>query len=323
MSAVTPPRIAPDPGTAPARPGDVVRRTPAARRSRRAEAAFGFGMIGLAGAAILLFTIGPILASFGLSFFAWDVITPPRFVGLDNYAAIGSDQRVVHSFGVTAVLAFSIVALQVAIGLFLALLVDQRRRASTKAIFRTVFYLPLLASTAAVSIFMTYMFNERFGVVNYYLTLLGGSGVPWLTSDAGAVVTIVFVAVWQSVGFTFVLFVAALAGLPRDVMEAAEIDGAGPVRSLLRIKLPLISPTVFFACVIGLINAMQLFDQAFIMTKGGPGTATTTITMVIYQTAFQNLQFGYGSAISMVLFAALIALTGLQFTLSRRLVFYS
>ncbi|GMA30320.1 carbohydrate ABC transporter permease [Litorihabitans aurantiacus] len=307
----TPDRLAPE------------RRTPGSRARRRHESAFGYGMIAIAALAIALFTLGPILVSLGLSFFSWDVISPPEFVGLDNYAQMAGDDRVVRSFGTTLLLAFAIVVLQVAIGLLLALLVQQRTRTFTRSVFRTVYYLPALASAAAVSIFMSYLFNERFGVVNYYLRLLGGSNVPWLTSEGGAIVTIVMVAVWQSIGFTFILFVAALTSVPRDVVEASEIDGAGPVRRLTSITLPLISPTVFFACVIGLINSMQLFDQPFILTQGGPGTATTTVTMVIYQTAFQNLQFGYGSAISMVLFAALLLLTGVQFVLSRKLVFYS
>jgi multiple sugar transport system permease protein len=201
-------------------------------------------------------------------------------------------------------------------------LVNQRRRTGTRTLFRTVFYLPLLASTASVAIFMGYLFDAKFGVINYYLGLLGLSGVPWLTSNWGASVTIVLVAAWQQTGFTFVLFVAALNSVPEDVIEAAAIDGAGPLRTLLRVKIPLISPTILFAAVVAMINAMQLFDQPYIMTKGGPGSATTTATIVMYQSAFQNLQFGYGSAIAIVLLLIILAITGLQFLAARKLVFY-
>ncbi|MGN6102439.1 MAG: carbohydrate ABC transporter permease, partial [Devosia sp.] len=156
----------------------------------------------------------------------------------------------------------------------------------------------------------------------YYLGLLGISNIPWLTSDFGATATIVIIAVWQQVGFAFVLFVAALSAMPRDVLEAAAIDGAGPVNTFFSVKLPMISPTVLFVSVVGLIGAMQLFDQPYVMTKGGPGYTTTTTVLLIYQTAFQNLQFGYGSAISVMLLAVLIALTAMQFLGARWLVFY-
>jgi len=132
----------------------------------------------------------------------------------------------------------------------------------------------------------------------------------------------VLIAVWQQAGFTFVLFVAALMSVPTDVLEASQIDGAGPLRTLLRIKIPLISPTILFAAVVALINAMQLFDQPYIMTKGGPGSATTTVTISMYQKGFQNLQFGYGSAIAIVLLVAILIITGLQFLAARKLVFY-
>ncbi len=199
---------------------------------------------------------------------------------------------------------------------------NQRKLVWVRTLFRTAFYLPLLASTAAVSIFMGYLFDYKFGVVNYYLGLIGISNVPWLTSGFGAATTIVLITVWQQAGFTFVLFVAALMSVPTDVLESAQIDGAGGWRTLFRIKIPLISPTILFAAVVALINAMQLFDQPFIMTKGGPGSSTTTVTISMYQKGFQNLQFGYGSAIAIVLLAAILVITGLQFLAARKLVFY-
>ena len=292
-------------------------------RMRRREAGFGLAMIAPAMLVVLVFTLVPILASFVLSLFSWDVISQPKYVGLANFRRLAHDSTVVHSFRVTATLTVAIVALELVLGLGLAVLVQQRRRATTRALFRTAYYLPLLASGASVSIVMGYLFDEKFGVINYYLSLLGAPSVPWLTSDLGASVTIVLVVVWQQIGFTFILFVAALSTLPTDILEAAAMDGAGPVRLLLRIKLPLISPTVFFAAVVGVINTMQLFDQPYIMTSGGPGDATKTTVMVIYQTAFQNIEFGYGSTISVALFVVLLAVTGLQFLASRRWVFYS
>jgi len=280
-------------------------------------------MIGLSCLFVAIFTAIPIVASLGLSFFSWDVISSPQFVGVENYQRLFTDGPVLKSFGVTLGMALAIVVLQLTLGLALAVLVNQRKLVWIRTLFRTAFYLPLLASTAAVSIFMGYLFDYKFGVVNYYLGLLGIPNVPWLTSGFGAATTIVLIAVWQQVGFTFVLFVASLMSVPTDVLEAAQIDGAGPLRTLFRIKVPLISPTILFAAVVALINAMQLFDQPYIMTKGGPGSATTTVTISMYQKGFQNLQFGYASAISVLLFVALLLITAVQFAVSRKWVFYS
>jgi multiple sugar transport system permease protein len=288
----------------------------------RGEALFGYAMILPALLIVMLFTAGPIVASIGLSLYSWDVISPPSFIGLDNYTQLAGDQTVLHSFVVTFGLAVSIVVLEIAIGLGLALLVQQRRSNLARGTFRTIFYLPLLASASSVAIVMGYIFDQKFGVLNYYLGLLGIPNIPWLTSDFGATTTIVIIAVWQQLGFAFVLFIAALSSVPKDVLEAAQIDGASPVRTFFAVKLPMISPTVLFVSVVGMIGAMQLFDQPYVMTKGGPGYTTTTTVLLIYQTAFQNLQFGYGSAISVVLLLALIALTAMQFLGARKLVFY-
>jgi multiple sugar transport system permease protein len=297
-------------------------RRPGARRAARREAVFGYLMIGLAVAFVAVFTLIPIVVSLGLSFFSWDVITPPQFVGLKNFTRLFSDDQVLSSFGVTIMLAIGIVVLQIALGLLLAVLVNNRKHKWTKAFFRTTFYLPLLASTAAVSIFMGYLFDAKFGLINYYLNEIGLPSVPWLVNPTTAQITMVVIVVWQQVGFTFVLFVASLTSVPTDVLEAASIDGAGPWRALFRVKIPLISPTILFATVVAMINAMQLFDQPFIMTKGGPGTATTTATISMYQTGFQNLQFGYASAIAILLLVIILIVTGIQFLAARKLVFY-
>jgi multiple sugar transport system permease protein len=302
------------------RPGVTLR--PGARRTRRREATFGYLMIALAVVFVAVFTLVPILASLGLSFTSWDVFTAPKWVGLQNYVRLFSDGSVLASFGVTIGLAIAIVILQISLGMLLAVLANNRKRNATRVFFRTAFYLPLLASTAAVSIFTGYIFDTKFGLINYYLQAIGLPGVHWLNDPFWAQVTIVMVVVWQQVGFTFVLFVAALMSVPVDVQEAASIDGAGAWRMLFRIKIPLISPTILFATVIAMINAMQLFDQPFIMTKGGPGTATTTATIAMYQAGFQNLQFGFASAIAILLLLIIGIITGLQFIAARKLVFY-
>ncbi len=310
---------APPPAAGIARsPGRQRRR----RRAARREARFGWALAGPGLIIVVVFTAIPIVASFVLAFFNWDAISPPKFVGFGNFREMAHDSAVWQSLQVTIVLAVLIVVLQVGIGLMLALLVAQRTSKWARSIFRTAFFVPLLASAASISIVMSYLFDAHFGLVNYYLSLLHLPTIDWLGTSGGATATIVIVAVWQQLGFTFILFVAALNGLPLDVLEAAAIDGVGPVRMFLHVKLPLISPTVLFACVVGLINAMQLFDQPYVMTKGGPGDATKTTVYLIYEEAFQNIRFGYASAISVMLFVLLMIVTALQFVASRKWVFY-
>jgi multiple sugar transport system permease protein len=271
---------------------------------------------------IVVFTAGPIVASFALSLFRWNVINHPAFIGLQNYRALVHDSVVLHAFMTTALMAGLIVALQIGLGLGLAIVVERRSKRLRK-IYRAAFFFPLMTSAASISIVMTYMFDDHFGVVNYYLSLLHLPEVSWLGSTVGSVATIVLVVVWQQVGFTFILFVAALGNVPQELVEAAAVDGAGGFQRFRRVILAMISPTILFAAIVGVINSLQIFDQAYIMTSGGPGDATNTVVMQLYEAGFENLKFGYASAISVFLFIAVLALTALQFRLSRRWVYYS
>ena len=169
---------------------------------------------------------------------------------------------------------------------------------------------------------MSYLFNEDFGTVNKILALIGLGPVRWLTTTTGAMCVTVLVYVWQNFGFTFLLFVGGLASIPKDVYEAADIDGASGWRQLTRITLPLISPTMLVASVMAIISALQIFDQPYVLTRGGPGDSTRTAVMVIYQSAFQELHFGLASAIGLLLMVIIMIATWLQFRLSRRFVFY-
>lgn len=273
-------------------------------------------------AGIVVFTAGPIVASFALSLFRWNVINHPHFVGLANYRSLVHDTVVLHAFLTTAIMAALIVSLQIGLGLLLAVAVERRSRRLRK-LYRAAFFFPLMASAASISIVMVYMFDDHFGVVNYYLTLLHLPAVAWFGSPVGGVAMIVLVVVWQQFGFTFILFVAALGNVPQDLLEAAEVDGASGGQRFRRVTLYMISPTVLFAAVVGVINSLQIFDQPYIMTSGGPADATNTAVMMLYEAGFQNLKFGYASAIAVFLFLAVLSLTALQFRLSRRWVYYS
>lgn len=269
-----------------------------------------------------LFTFLPILASVVLAFFSWDIITPPRFVGLENFADIAADPTIRVSFLNTIGFVVVAVTLQLAVALVLAVLVNTRMPRLLKSFFRSVLFFPLVLSAASVSIIMGYLFNENFGLVNHVLNLLGMADVPWLTSTHGAMVVVILVYVWQNFGFSFLLFLGGLSSIPKEVYEAAQVDGATGWKQFWRITFPLVSPTTLVASVMAIISALQIFDQPYVLTRGGPGDSTRTAVMVIYESAFKQLEFGRASAIGIVLTVVIMLVTAVQFRLSRRFVFY-
>ena len=269
-----------------------------------------------------LFTFLPILASVVLAFFSWDIITPPRFVGLENFADIAADPTIRVSFLNTIGFVVVAVTLQLAVALVLAVLVNTRMPRLLKSFFRSVLFFPLVLSAASVSIIMGYLFNENFGLVNHVLNLLGMADVPWLTSTHGAMIVVILVYVWQNFGFSFLLFLGGLSSIPKEVYEAAQVDGATGWKQFWRITFPLVSPTTLVASVMAIISALQIFDQPYVLTRGGPGDSTRTAVMVIYESAFKQLEFGRASAIGIVLTIVIMLVTAVQFRLSRRFVFY-
>ena len=269
-----------------------------------------------------LFTFLPIIASLVLAFFRWDIISAPQFVGFANFAALAQDPTVRVSFLNTIVFVVVAVILQLGIALGLASMLQARMPSWLRVFLRSTFFFPLVLSAASVSIFMRYMFNEQFGVVNWLLSLVGIPAVPWLTSPTASAAVVVLVYVWQNFGFSFLLFLGALTNIPKELHEAASLDGATGWKQFSNVTLPLISPTVLVASVMAIISALQVFDQPYVLTNGGPGDSTRTAVMVIFESAFQQLEFGKASAIGLVLTVLILAVTALQFRLSRRFVFY-
>ena len=269
-----------------------------------------------------LFTFLPIIGSLVLAFFRWDIISAPQFVGFANFASLAQDPTVRVSFLNTIVFVVVAVILQLGIALSLASMLQARMPSWLRVFLRSTFFFPLVLSAASVSIFMRYMFNEQFGVVNWLLSLVGIPAVPWLTSPAASAAVVVLVYVWQNFGFSFLLFLGALTNIPKELHEAANLDGATGWKQFSNVTLPLISPTVLVASVMAIISALQVFDQPYVLTNGGPGDSTRTAVMVIFESAFQQLEFGEASAIGLILTVLILAVTALQFRLSRRFVFY-
>jgi multiple sugar transport system permease protein len=308
----------------------VYRRNPVARwlaadtmaGIKRQRMLLGYLFIAPTIIGLLVFVIGPMLGSFGLSFYKWNIFRPPEFVGLDNFERLAGDTRVFVSFRNTFILVVMTVVMLESLALALALAVYRMANKAFATFLRTAYFLPVLLSGASVAVTLGYLFNKDFGVINYYLGFLGIDKIPWLTSSDVVLFTIALTTVWRNLGFTFIIYLGGLSSMPGEVLEAAEVDGATGWRKFYRVILPLLSPTILFAVVTDVIKMLQFFDEPFIMTRGGPGDSSRTVVMMMYESGFGNLDFGYGSAIALLLFAVIMIVTGIQFYLSRRWVFY-
>lgn len=289
---------------------------------KRQRALLGYLFLAPTVIGLLVFIVGPMIYTFVLSFYKWNIFRPPEYIGLANFERLSQDGRVFLSFKNTFVLVIMTVTMLEVFALALALAVNRVANRALAYFFRTVYFLPVLLSGAAVAVTLGYLFHQDFGVINYYLGLLGLPKTPWLTSSDTVLWTIALTTVWRNLGFTFIVYLGGVSSLPKEVLEAAEVDGAQGWRRLVSITLPLLSPTILFAAVTDIIKMLQFFDEPFIMTRGGPGDSSRTVVMMMYESGFGNLDFGYGSAIALALFVVIMVVTGFQFALSKRWVYY-
>jgi multiple sugar transport system permease protein len=271
--------------------------------------------------AFLIFNLYPMVLGLYLSFTNWDILRPPTFVGLRNWAALFSDDLLLRAVLQTLYYAVASVSGATVLSLALALLLNQRLK--TIGFYRTFFFLPAVTSLVAIAMVWRWIYNTEFGVLNSFLGSLGINPVNWLGDPSLAMPAVVLMSIWRSAGFNTVLFLAGLQGVPQEYYEAAEIDGASRWHRLRHITLPLISPTTFFVVVNGLIGSWQVFDQVYILTRGGPDLSTVTVVYLIYSNGFEWYKTGYASAMAYALFLIIIALTAIQFMLQKRWVFYN
>jgi multiple sugar transport system permease protein len=275
----------------------------------------------------LLFTAGPILASLLISLHSWSLLSTPEWVGLENYTRIVSEDGLFATslWNTLYYVAFS-VPLGISVALALALLLNRPMRGM--GVFRTLFFLPSVTNIVAVSVLWIWVFNPEFGLLNSLLRIVGVDGILWLQSEQWAKPAFVVMSLW-GLGGSVIIFLAALQGIPRELYEAASLDGAGSVRRFLHITIPMISPALFFSLVIGIIGSFQVFAQAYVMTgsaqpgsEGGPNNATLFIVLYLYKKAFQEFRMGYAAALAWLLFFIILVFTILQTRLSRRWVYY-
>jgi len=268
----------------------------------------------------LMFTLVPVLASFGFSFTEWDLLRDPTWIGLGNFKEMFSDRIFRQVMGNTLYYSLVSVPLGVAFSLLLAILVNQKLRGVK--FYRAIYFLPVISSTVAVAIVWQWIYNPEFGLLNYFLEFVGIKGPNWLGSTKWAMPAVIIASTWKGLGYNMLLFLAGLQGIPEMYYESAEIDGATRMRKFFHITLPLLSPTMFFVVVMSIIGSFQVFDLVFVMTEGGPGRATSVLVHYLYQSAFEYFQMGYASAIAWVLFFIVFGLTLIQLKWSKQWVQY-
>ncbi|MEV4759105.1 ABC transporter permease subunit [Micromonospora sp. NPDC049559] len=301
------------PGPAPA---TRARTRASVRRDRAAYAFLTPWFIGM-----VLFTIGPILASLYLSFTDYTMITPPRWLGLENYTRMLDDPRLHKSLIVTFEYVFVSVPLQLVLALALAMLLNRGVRGLS--IYRSVYYLPsLLAGSVSIAILWRQIFGSD-GLINQLLGLVGIHGVSWVAHPDFALGTLVLLNAW-TFGAPMVIFLAGLRQIPTSYYEAASVDGAGPVSQFFRITLPLLSPIIFFNLILQMIGAFQSFTQAFVVSggTGGPADSTLLYTLYLYDRGFGSFDMGYASAMAWTLLLIIAVFTGINFLFARKWVFY-
>lgn len=267
----------------------------------------------------VLFTLWPVIATLGLSFTDYRVLSPPRWVGLDNYKQLLTDTETFWPSLSNTVFLFLELPLALVLGLGLALLLDQKLRAMP--LYRTLFYLPSIVPTVASALLWLWLLNPEHGLVNEALRVLHLPTPAWLASPLWAKPAIILMDLW-GVGGSMVIYLAALQGVPTELYEAAELDGASGLQRMRHVTLPSISPVIFFNLILGVIGTFQYFTQTFLMTKGGPDKATLFYALYLFQNAFEYFRMGLACAMAWVLFVITLGATWLVFKSSARWVYY-
>jgi len=290
------------------------------RAHRRADIITGYLFVAPQVLGILVFVFIPLGLIAYYNFHEWNVLAGTfTFVGTDNVEKLFHDPNLPAVLWATAVFCVGVVVGNITLALFLAVLLNRRFGATT--FFRTVFFSPVVVSVVAWTIVWGFLLQDDGGI-NGLLQLVGVDGPNWLREGPTAMLSVIVVQVFKNVGLNMVLFLAALQGVPRELTEAAAIDGAGSWRIFRSITLPMISPTVLLTVIITIVGALQVFAQIAVLTSGGPGLSTTVLVYYLYQQAFEFHRFGYGSTLALLLFVIVLVLTIVQWQLRKRWVHY-
>ncbi len=270
---------------------------------------------------LIVFTASPVLASLYYSFTRWNLLSTPKWQGFDNYIELLTEDPLFWiTIKNTGFYVLGTVPTGTVLALLLAIALNQKIR--FVAVFRTIYFLPVVSSVVAISVLWLWLYQSDFGLVNELLRALGFRGVRWLSSVTWAMPAIIIMSIWHGLGYNIVIFIAGLQGIPQDYYEAATVDGANSWHKFVNITIPLLSPVTFFVLTLSVINSFQVFAQAYVMTRGGPVNATKTIVYYLFQQGFENFHMGYASALAYVLFVIIVSLTLFQFWFQKRWVHY-
>lgn len=266
--------------------------------------------------ALLVFTVWPIAQALWISLHDWSFLSDARpFVGLGNYVELLGDERFWNAMRVTALYTLGAVPLQIGLALAVALALNERLHGL--AIFRAAYFFPVISSLAIMAIVWSFLLDPNVGVIGGWMTDLGMRRIDFLGDVTLALPAIILVGIWKNLGFSMVILLAGLQGVPREHYEAASIDGAGRWQRFRHITIPGLRHTMLFVVVISVIASLQVFDQVFVMTRGGPLFATDTLVTYLYYQGFDLFRMGYASAIATVLFLLILAVSAGQLRLFR------
>ena len=270
---------------------------------------------------IAIFQVYPTLFSLYASMTQWNLLTPPRWIGMRNYRELfTTDRFFFQTMGNTGTYTLGVVIPAMILALVFAILLNQEIRG--KYLYRAIYFVPVIAPAVAVALLWGWLYEPNFGIINSALRAIGIKGPAWLGNTKWAMTAVIIESIWAGLGFNIVIFLSGLQGISREYYEAAAMDGAGFFRQFYSITLPLLSPVTFFILVTGVIGTFQDFTVPFIMTGGGPAGATQLVVMYLYGLAFRLQNMGTASAVAYVVFLVIVTLTVLNFVLARRWVFY-
>ncbi|QTK82747.1 sugar ABC transporter permease [Agrobacterium tumefaciens] len=296
------------------------RPAPAFWTIARRDSLAGFLFIAPQLIGIVIFVLIPLGLVFWYSLHEWNVLANTfTYTGAQNYRMLVEDDNLRDVLGATAIFSAGLVVFNLSLALLLAVLLNQKLAGI--AIFRTLFFSPVVVSLVAWTIVWGFLLQKNGGI-NGMLLMAGIEGPNWLREETTAMISVIVVQVFKNVGLNMILFLAALQGVPKELYEAARIDGAPAFKQFRRITLPMISPTILLTSIITIVGSLQVFAQIAVLTQGGPGLSTTVLVYYLYQQAFQFHFFGYGSTLSILLFVIVAVLTFAQWQMRKRIVFY-
>lgn len=268
---------------------------------------------------LLLWTLGPMIASFILSFTDYEVVRAPKWFGIGNYTYMFGDELVWRALKVTTIYALGTIPLGLLFSFGLAVLLNQPIRGVH--VFRTIYYIPAVISGVPVALLWMWLLNPEFGLVNNVLAAVGIDGPDWFFSRTWVIPSFIIMSLW-AIGAPMIIYLAGLQGIPQHLYEAAEIDGAGPFSKFQHVTVPMISPVILYNLVIGVIASFQIFTPAYVITQGGPANASLFYVLYLFNNAFRYFKMGYASAMAWLMFTIILLLTLLVFRISTSWVYY-